>query len=225
MRWLWISLLCVSGTDIRPDALKEINAFIAEAKSSGKIDTSSPDWKTRLPEFPKVPFADGEHYEWILETTEGTLTAQLEEEKAPDHVRNLLYLTSLGYYDGLIFHRIIPGFMAQGGCPLGTGSGGPGYHVGLEAKPELGHDRPGILSMARARHPDSAGSQFFITFKKTEFLNGGYTVFGHVSKGMEVLKRLEAAGNPNPNANGSPPLKVIRIKSARIQRVDPDPLP
>ena len=202
---------------VHADALAELKTFITEAKASGKINPEQERWKTRLPKFPDVVFAEGEAYQWIIETSEGTLTADLYPQAAPEHVRNILYLSTLGYYDGLVFHRIIPGFMAQGGCPLGTGTGGPGYQVKLEAKPEWKHQGPGILSMARAQNPNSAGSQFFLTFKSTPFLDNQYTVFGKVSEGLDVLKKLEAAGNPNPRSNGVPPLKEIRILSTSVQ--------
>jgi len=140
-------------------------------------------------------------------------------------VRNILYLTELGFYDGLNFHRIIPGFMAQGGCPLGRGNGGPGYNLKLEAHQDVKHDEPGVLSMARSRMPDSAGSQFFITFGKVSHLDGQYTVFGRITDGREVLKELEAAGNPNPRSNGVPPQKEIVIRNAEIRQVTKDPEP
>lgn len=198
-------------------ALKAIRAFIDQQSAGGTIDMSKADWKTRLPKFPEAAFAAGGHYEWTIETSEGTLTAKLYHDKAPDHVRNVLYLSSLGFYDGLNFHRIIPGFMAQGGCPLGRGTGGPGYQVDLEVDPALRHQGPGILSMARSANPNSAGSQFFITFGSTPSLDGQYSVFGKVVAGQEVLKALEAAGNPR--SNGVPPLKNITIDKTSVRWV------
>jgi len=221
-----IFLLLLPALAVRPDALEDLNAFIAEAKASGKIDTEAKGWRTSLPKFPSVAFAEDEAYEWVLETGEGTLVARLEVAGAPEHVRNVLYLSQLGFYDGLVFHRIIPGFMAQGGCPRGRGTGNPGYNVKLEVNPDLKHEGPGVLSMARSNHPDSAGSQFFLTFKSTPFLDGNYTVFGKVIEGREVLKKLEAAGNPDPRANGTPPLKRITIDKASVRRAGgADPAP
>ncbi|MGA0333373.1 MAG: peptidylprolyl isomerase [Kiritimatiellia bacterium] len=201
-------------------ALPEIQSFIQAQEAEGRIDKSRSDWKTRLPKFPPAAFADGGHYEWILQTSEGTMTAVLDHEAAPDHVRNILYLSRVGFYDGLIFHRIIPGFMAQGGCPLGRGFGGPGYQVDLEVKKDVLHKGPGVLSMARSQNPNSAGSQFFITFVSTPNLDGQYSVFGKVTDGLDVLKKLEAAGNPNPRANGTPPLKEITIEKATVRWVE-----
>ncbi len=224
-RTLGFLLFLLPAIVLQADILEDLRTFIQEAEQKGTINTSVPDWRTDLPKFPKVEFAESEELEWVLETSEGTLTATLNHQVAPDHVRNIAYLSLLGFYDGLVFHRIIPGFMAQGGCPEGTGRGGPGYNVSLEVSPKVTHDRPGTLSMARSRHPDSAGSQFFITFKPTPFLDRQYSVFGYVNDGLDVLKKLEAAGNPDPGANGTPPLKTIRILSATVRPVLPDPAP
>jgi cyclophilin family peptidyl-prolyl cis-trans isomerase len=216
--------LCLSlSASLYADALEDLQAFIEESKTSGAINMEKEGWRTRLPKFPDVAFAEDVTYEWVLETSEGTLVAELNEEAAPEHVRNILYLSSLGYYDGLTFHRIIPGFMAQGGCPLGRGTGGPGYQVNLEVKPGVKHDSAGVLSMARSQNPNSAGSQFFLTFTETPFLDGGYTVFGKVIEGLDVLKKLEAAGNPDPRANGVPPTKTITILSATVRKAAADP--
>jgi cyclophilin family peptidyl-prolyl cis-trans isomerase len=220
------TFLCLTVLSIlNADVLEDMTAFIEEAKASGSINASDDSWRTRLPKFPQVTFGEKEQVEWILNTSEGTLVASLDHTHAPNHVRNIVYLTLLGYYDGLVFHRIIPGFMAQGGCPVGNGRGGPGYGVDLEVSPEAKHDKAGILSMARSQNPNSAGSQFFITFKATPFLDGGYTVFGEVTEGMDVLKTLENAGNPDPRANGVPPRKTIRIESATVRTATADAAP
>ena len=124
-------------------------------------------------------------------------------------------------YKGTSFHRIIPGFMAQGGCPLGSGTGSPGYNVPLEVSREALHDKAGVLSMARSSNPNSAGSQFFITFGPTRQLDMQYSVFGQVTEGLDVVKKLEAAGNPNPSSNGVPPRKNVTITRARVDWVPP----
>ncbi|TMQ67900.1 MAG: peptidylprolyl isomerase, partial [Candidatus Eisenbacteria bacterium] len=124
----------------------------------------------------------------------GTITIRLMPEVAPMHVTSFTYLARLGFYDGLSFHRVISGFMAQGGCPLGTGTGGPGYTFAGEFKPDVRHDRPGLLSMANAG-PGTDGSQFFLTFVPTPWLDGKHTIFGEVVDGMDVLKTLEQAGS------------------------------
>ena len=130
---------------------------------------------------------------------------------APMHVTSTIFLTNKGFYDGTIFHRVIPGFMAQGGCPLGTGTGGPGYAYAGETNPNVKHDRPYLLSMANAG-PNTDGSQFFITFKETPWLDGKHTIFGEVVAGQDTVKKLEAAGTPQ----GKPTEELI-IKKARIE--------
>jgi cyclophilin family peptidyl-prolyl cis-trans isomerase len=115
-------------------------------------------------------------------------------EAAPMHVSSTVYLTRVGFYDDLIFHRVIDGFMAQGGDPTGTGRGGPGYKYAGEFSGDLKHDKPGLLSMANAG-PGTDGSQFFLTFVPTPWLDGRHTIFGEVVEGMDALQQLEAAGS------------------------------
>ena len=129
-----------------PDsAITEIDAFIAQQK----IDKTQPGWKTSLTQPPKVTFDPKRKYYWILQTGKGRLKVELMPANAPMHVSSTIYLARLGFYDGLKFHRIIPGFMAQGGCPLGTGKGNPGYQYSGEfIDKSLKHSLPGLLSMA-----------------------------------------------------------------------------
>ena len=122
------------------------------------------------------------------------IKAELYPEIAPNTVNNFVSLVNKGFYDGLIFHRVISGFMIQGGCPDGTGMGGPGYSIKGEFKQngfanDLKHE-PGVLSMARAMHPDSAGSQFFIMHKTSPHLDGAYAAFGKVTEGMDVVNKI-----------------------------------
>ena len=126
----------------------------------------------------------------------GKIVAELYPDIAPQSVYNFIALANAGYYDGLIFHRVIPGFMIQGGCPDGTGMGGPGYCIKGEfklngVKNNLSHKR-GVLSMARAQSPNSAGSQFFIMHADGEFLDGQYAAFGKVLEGMDVVDQIAA---------------------------------
>ena len=124
-----------------------------------------------------------------------TFKAELYPDKAPNTVNNFLYLINKGYYNGLIFHRVIAGFMIQGGDPDGNGTGGPGYHIPGEffgngfAQNDITHQR-GVLSMARAQHPDSAGSQFFIMHDDAEYLDGQYAAFGRIIEGMEAVDEI-----------------------------------
>ncbi len=124
------------------------------------------------------------------------MKAELYPEAAPNTVNNFISLVKNGYYDGLIFHRVIKGFMIQGGCPDGTGMGGPGYQIKGEFAQngyanELRHTE-GVLSMARAMHPDSAGSQFFIMHKDSPHLDGQYAAFGMLIEGMDVVNKIAA---------------------------------
>jgi len=122
------------------------------------------------------------------------IKAELYPEIAPNSVNNFISLVKKGFYNGLIFHRVINGFMIQGGCPDGTGMGGPGYSIPGEFaqngfKNDLKHDA-GVLSMARAMHPDSAGSQFFIMHKAAPHLDGAYAAFGKVTEGMDIVNKI-----------------------------------
>lgn len=114
------------------------------------VDKTQPDWRTSLTIPPVLPFVEGETYVWLLETSAGVLSFRLFPEVAPLHVSSAIYLTRLGFYDELTFHRVVPGFMAQGGDPVGNGSGGPGYSFGGEFDPEVVHDARGVLSTANA---------------------------------------------------------------------------
>jgi len=125
-----------------------------------------------------------------IQTDRGNMTIEMFEDDAPNTVANMIYLIEKGYYDGLNFHRVIPDFMIQGGCPQGTGTGGPGYDFDDECTPERRHDSAGILSMANAG-PGTNGSQFFITHGPTPHLDGKHTVFGKVTEGLEVVNEIK----------------------------------
>jgi cyclophilin family peptidyl-prolyl cis-trans isomerase len=125
-------------------------------------------------------------YAATFKTEKGDISVDLFADRAPRTVENFVNLARAGFYDGTTFHRVIGGFMAQGGDPTGTGTGGPGYQFGDEFHPSLRHDSPGILSMANAG-PGTNGSQFFITFGPTPHLDDRHSVFGKVTAGMDVL--------------------------------------
>ena len=125
-----------------------------------------------------------------IQTDRGNMTVELFEEDAPNTVANMISLIEKGYYDGLNFHRVISDFMIQGGCPEGTGTGGPGYNFDDECSTERGHDSAGVLSMANAG-PGTNGSQFFITHGPTPHLDGKHTVFGKVTDGLEVINEIQ----------------------------------
>ena len=147
----------------------------------------------------------------------GKIVAELYPDIAPQSVRNFIYLANKGFYNGLIFHRCIYGFMIQGGCPDGTGMGGPGYCIKGEFKAngfnnDLRHSR-GVLSMARAQAPDSAGSQFFIMHKDSPHLDGDYAAFGLITENVE--KAVEISRVPRSMMNDKPKKPVV-IQSIRV---------
>ena len=147
----------------------------------------------------------------------GKIVAELYPEIAPQSVRNFVSLINKGFYNGLIFHRVIPGFMIQGGCPQGTGMGGPGYCIKGEfrlngVKNDLTHKR-GVLSMARAQSPNSGGSQFFIMHEDGDFLDGQYAAFGAVTEGMDVVDAIAAVKTNRQDR----PLNDQKIKSVTVE--------
>jgi len=170
-------------------AVGEIDAQI----NAAHVNKKAPGWKTSLP-IPKV------------------VVFELKPKVAPMHVTNFIYLARLGFYDGLKFHRVIKGFMAQGGDPLGSGAGGPGYQFAGEFDANTKHDQAGVLSTANAG-PNTDGSQFFIMFQAYPSLDMKYSIFGQVVDGLDVLKKLEAAGNPHDG----PPLEPLMITKVTIE--------
>lgn len=184
-------------------AIKAIDAFIAEKKIS-KVDAS---WKQRLAEPPKQTFDGKSDYFLHMETSEGAIKARLYVDTAPLHATCGIYLARLGFYDSLKFHRIIPGFMAQGGDPTGTGRGGPGYTIDGEYEGGKKHDRPGLLSTANTGAPKTDGSQFFLTFVPTPWLDGKHTIWGEVVDGMPTVKKLEGLGSQSGQVANPPTIK------------------
>ena len=147
----------------------------------------------------------------------GKIVAELYPETAPQSVRNFISLANKGFYNGLIFHRVISGFMIQGGCPQGTGMGGPGYCIKGEiqlngVKNPLSHKR-GVLSMARAQAPNSGGSQFFIMHEDGDFLDGQYAAFGKVTEGMDVVDAIAAVKTNSQDR----PLTEQKMKSVTVE--------
>ena len=145
------------------------------------------------------------------------MKAELYPEIAPNTVNNFIDLVQKGFYDGLIFHRVIPGFMIQGGCPNGNGMGGPGYSIKGEFSQNgfannLKHT-PGVLSMARAMHPDSSGSQFFIMHKTSPHLDGAYAAFGKVTEGLEIVDKIAST----PTDFRDMPLEPQKIRTITVE--------
>lgn len=151
-------------------------------------------------------------YQVELDTTMGKVLLDMYPDVAPGHVKNILALTKIGFYDGIIFHRVISGFMIQVGCPLGNGTGGPGYTIKQEfnAKPH----EPGVLSMARTSDPNSAGSQFFICVARVPHLDRQYTVFGKTADAasLDVVMKIGSV----PTGPGDRPVKEVKINSAKV---------
>ena len=146
-------------------------------------------------------------YSAKLSTDKGDIVLELFADKVPITVNNFVFLAGEGYYDDTIFHRVIPGFMAQGGDPTRTGRGGPGYRFADEFNPSLKHDKPGVLSMANAG-PGTNGSQFFITYAPTPHLNNKHSIFGQVLSGMDVLTSIPER---DPMQINSPAVKLNKI--------------
>ncbi len=157
---------------------------------------------------PPLTIDPAKHYTATFKTDKGDIVVSLFADKAPNTVNNFVFLAREGFYDGTTFHRVIPGFMAQGGDPTGTGRGGPGYRFADEFAPGLKHDKPGILSMANAG-PNTNGSQFFLTFVPTPHLDGRHAVFGEVTAGMDVLLSV----SPRDPQSASAPGDAIRTIS------------
>jgi len=146
------------------------------------------------------------------------MTLELHDVKAPNTVANFVHLASKGFYDELSFHRVIAGFMVQGGCPSGDGRGGPGWNFADEFVPDLRHDGTGVLPMANAG-PNTNGSQFFITLAATPWLDGKHAVFGRVREGLDVLRKIGSVKTDGRDR----PLKPVTIRSVEILR-DGQPL-
>lgn len=157
---------------------------------------------------------DGCTYEVTLETTAGPIRLTLDPAKAPGHVRNMVALAESGFYDNGCFHRVIQGFMIQGGCPEGSGRGGPGYQIPAEFN-DTPHE-PGVLSMARTSDPDSAGSQFFICLEKVPHLDGQYTAFGKTADDAS-LDVVKAIGNV-PTGAADRPQQDVTITKATVTK-------
>ena len=156
-------------------------------------------------------FAGGVSKVAVFSTNMGVFEVKLATEEAPGTVKNFVNLVNKGFYNGLIFHRVIDNFMIQGGCPRGDGTGGPGYRIRDEISPKLKHDKAGILSMANAG-PNTGGSQFFITLAPTPWLDGKHAIFGKVSKGMEVVKKIGKSDTDFQDR----PLKKVVIETIKI---------
>lgn len=199
--------------------------LVVNRQRSAAVPETSEERGTNMPEDPAarnnmytapppMTIDPQKRYIATIVTEKGDIVIELHADKAPKTVNNFVFLAREGFYDGTTFHRVIPGFMAQGGDPTGKGTGGPGYTFEDEFHPDLKHDGPGVLSMANAG-PNTNGSQFFITFDATPWLDGHHTVFGHVIEGMDVLLSISPR---DPQTATQPGDKIITI---RIEEREP----
>ena len=182
-----------------------------EAACNGEVPELAGEKKPQYDKPPEMQIDENAEYHAHLQTSCGEIEIELLAKDAPQTVNSFVFLAQEGFYDGLTFHRIIPGFMAQGGDPLGTGTGGPGYQFEDEFVDSLVFDQPGLLAMANSG-PGTNGSQFFITFAPAEHLNGAHTIFGRVTAGQDVLSEIESYGTPE-----GPPTSTVYIEKVTIE--------
>ncbi|ADV68825.1 peptidylprolyl isomerase [Deinococcus maricopensis] len=194
-----------------PAGYTEVPALSATPKRTFKVE-------------PAFSLADGKDYFAVIDTNRGQIVVDLLENDTPTTVNNFVFLARNHFYDGTRFHRVIEGFMAQGGDPNSVdegkkdtwGQGGPGYSIPLEVRQNLNFDDAGVLGMARSADPNSGGSQFYLTLAPASFLNGQYTVFGKVTQGLEVLKSLTKTASSGQGGEtpieGAVPDKVLTVR-------------
>ena len=190
----------------RPSPTPAPTATLAPARGAVQRQFSAP---------PPMSIDVGAEYEAVFSTNRGNFRVRLLPAQAPVTVNNFVFLAQQGFYDGLIFHRVIPGFMIQGGDPTGTGAGNPGYRFDDEIVPGLTFDAPGKLAMANAGRPDGRGtngSQFFITVEPTPWLHGDHTIFGTITSGQEVVDAISQVTTDS----GNRPLSNVVIERIEI---------
>jgi len=223
MKWFALLLILLVAcaapvedkTEMEDKTEKEVEEIETETQETEELDAEAEKEQAEVEELEQATveveqtMAEGTIVE--LDTTMGIMKIKLFVEEAPKTTDNFKKLVSDGFYDGTVFHRVIKGFMIQGGDPEGTGRGGPGYTIDDEFGPGLKHDKKGILSMANAG-PDTGGSQFFITLGPTPHLNGKHAIFGEVIEGIDVLDKI---GSTQTGAQDRPTTE-IKITKAKI---------
>ncbi len=222
---LMAALLSACGTEPAvptPTATLEVlpSSGIADTPTPPVIGTATPQTLEsasgrsykQYPQPPELTIDVEGTYTADIQTSMGAITVELYAEDAPLTVNNFVFLAGQGFYDGLLFHRVIPDFMIQGGDPTGTGSSGPGYRFQDEIVPSLTFDRPGVLAMANAG-PNTNGSQFFITVAPTPHLTGNHTIFGQVADGQEVANAISLVRSSRENR----PMEDVIIQAIRIK--------
>jgi len=160
---------------------------------------------------PPMSIDPAKQYTATIATPRGDIVVELLPDVAPQTVNNFVFLARENFYNGLQWHRVLPDFMAQGGDPLGDGTGGPGYSIPAEFSEQIAFDTPGLLAMARSSDPDSAGSQFFITTGPAPFLNGQYTIFGRVVSGQEIVNGIPLRDPENPADLATPGEAILGV--------------
>lgn len=196
---------------------------VAEAPTAAPIPTAAPVVNTQMMPTattytysapPPMTIDPAKKYTATIETPRGNIVVELLPDIAPQTVNNFVFLARQNFYNGLTWHRVLPGFMAQGGDPQGDGSGGPGYSIPAEFTDKILYDKPGILAMARSNDPDSAGSQFFITTAPATFLNSQYTIFGQVIQGQDIVDGIPLRDPQNPADTAKPGETILGITIA-----------
>ncbi|HEX7038870.1 MAG TPA: peptidylprolyl isomerase [Trueperaceae bacterium] len=185
----------------------------AGASGYEPVERLSPERRTRFPGAEQV-LEPGVDYRAVIDTSKGRLVIDLFQDDVPVTVNSFVFLALNGYYDGVRFHRVLEDFMAQTGDPTGTGTGGPGYEFADEFRDHLRHDGKGVVSMANAG-PGTNGSQFFITFVPTPWLDGKHTVFGRVIEGEDVLDRIQRIDPARPFGPEPDVMERVTILAAR----------
>jgi len=185
----------------------------APNRAAATIEAEVPGADLQWSSPPTMQIDPSKSYEAVFKTEIGDISVRLFPDQAPVTVNNFVFLARQGYYQNTTFHRVLPGFMAQGGDPTGTGAGGPGYTFEDEFDEDLLFDKPGLLAMAN-RGPNTNGGQFFITYTPTPHLNGLHTIFGEVVEGAEVLSSLrlrDPQANPDYQGDGLLSIEIIEI--------------
>lgn len=188
-------------------AIAALDAFL----SKHAPNTKQAGWRTTMSEPPQQAFAEDRDYFWHLATSKGELKVRLLPQVAPMHCTSAVYLTRAGFYDGLTFHRAIKGFMAQGGCPNGTGAGNAGFLMKGETSDAVKHDKKGLISTANEDGKEKTdGSQFFLTFAPCPHLDGKHTIFGEVVGGLDVVDAIDAVSGEGESQKPTEALTIVR---------------
>jgi cyclophilin family peptidyl-prolyl cis-trans isomerase len=208
MKDVWIALGIVGGIVVLFVLLYQFAVRQPPSRAEPEPTPATPEtmsWEQP----PAMALDTAKSYEAVLHTEKGDVRLELHDDLAPMTVNNFVFLAREGFYDGVTFHRVIPGFMAQTGDPTGTGSGGPGYRFDDEFDPSLRHDAAGVVSMANGG-PNTNGSQFFVTYGPASHLDDEHTIFGRVIEGMDVVESLTPR-NPLEDPDAPPGDRILSV--------------